>query len=263
MTENPKKMENDKTSKLLEQLLSELYKQQSTQYAEGGESYVKAGDGQYLGKITDNPYDQKSILNQYGPYGSVYSTTSIFNEYSNYASPYGSYSLNNPYCSNPPQLFINGKFKGNISINQYVQNRIPTEAFLYSLRNHFNKLLKGEIYDSEIDVRCKRGESFIIAKNDVFLGRLNSNKFDQESIFNRFSPYGNKFSQTSIFNRFSPYGNQFSQLSPYNRFSQTPPKIYLRGKFYGYLTVNPHLKNGVDPDKILDWAEQNVPRQIV
>ena len=35
-------------------------------------------DGQLLGKITNNKNDNDSILNEYGPYGSLYSPTSIF-----------------------------------------------------------------------------------------------------------------------------------------------------------------------------------------
>lgn len=70
----------DKTKKLLEHLLGELYEEQSNVQENRRESFLKAQDGQYLGKITTNRYDNDSILNKYGPFGSRYSNTSIFNK---------------------------------------------------------------------------------------------------------------------------------------------------------------------------------------
>ena len=103
-------------------------------------------------------------------------------------------------------------------------------------------------------------ESFIEAQDGTFLGKLNPNKYDQESIFNRFGSYGNQFSQVSIFNRYSPYGSQFSDLSPFNKFSNTPPKIYVDGNFVAYLSVNTFIKPRIDPEEILDWAERNISK---
>jgi len=229
---------SDKSKELLEQVLSQLYAEQTQGKKATNGSFLVAQDEQFLGKITDNPYDNESILNVYGPYGSQYSNTSIFSPYSPYGSEYGSYSINNPYCSNPPKLFINGHFQGHVSVNQYVQHRIPTEAFLYTLRNNLQALLSGRIIESESQARQLNYESYIEAGDGRFLGKLNPNRFDNESIFNRFGPYGNKFSQLSIFNKFSNYGNQFSPLSPYNNFSTNPPKVYANGKFVAYLTIN-------------------------
>jgi hypothetical protein len=252
---------SDKTKELLEQVLSQLYAEQAQGKKASNGSYLIAQDNQFLGRIIDNVYDNESILNEYGPYGSQYSNTSIFNQYSPYGSEYGMYSINNPYCTTPPQLFINGKFRGHISVNQFVPNRIPTEAFLYTLRNNLQALLSGNIIESESHARQLNYESYIVAGDGTFLGKLNPNRFDTESIFNRFGPYGNKFSQLSIFNKFSPYGgNQFSPLSPYNSFSTNPPKLYVRGKFIAYLTTNQSLNPRLHPDKLLEWAEANVSK---
>lgn len=253
-------MSTDKTKELFEQLLAQLYEQQSLGKDPRAESYLQAQDNQFLGKISTNPYDRDSMTNVYGPYGSPYSNSSIFNQYSDYGSPYGRNSVNNPYCSSPPKLHINRRFIGHVSINPYVSNRIPTEAFLYSLRNDIEGLLAGSIVDSGREARQHKGESFIEAGDGTFLGKLNPNLFDQESIFNKFGPYGNKYSQSSIFNRFSTYGNQFNQLSPYNQFSANPPKLYIKGKFIAYLTKNQVMSPRVDPDELLGWAERNVPR---
>ncbi len=249
---------SDKTKDILEQILAQLYADQAKGHKKGNGSYLIAQDNQYLGKITDNVYDTESILNEYGPYGSSYSTTSIFNPYSPYGSEYGAYSINNPYCTVPPKLFINGRFLGHVSVNQYVPNRIPTEAFLYTLKNDINALLSGQLVQSETEARQLKNESFIVAGDGKFLGKLNPNRFDTESIFNQFGPYGSQFSQTSIFNKFSTYGSQFSPLSPYNMFSTNPPKVYVRGKFVAHLTVNRMLSPRIEPDSLLDWAQKNV-----
>ena len=103
-------------------------------------------------------------------------------------------------------------------------------------------------------------ESYIESGDGTFLGKLNPNQFDQESIFNRFGRYGSQFSPESIFNRFSTYGNQFNSLSPFNRFSTNPPRLYVKGEFAGFLTKNETKRPRVDPDDLLSWAEQRVGR---
>ena len=256
-------MAEDQTKQFLEQLLAELYRKQATQKATSAGSYLQAQDGQYLGTITNNIYDRSSILNEYGPYGSGYSPTSIFNPYSKYGSEYGQHSINNTYCSKPPKLFIKGIFKGFVSVNNYVRPKIPTEAFLYTLRNNISALMEGRIIKSELEARLLNGESFIEAANGQYLGSLNPNQLDLNSIFNQFSPYGSKFSQNSLFNQFSPYGNQFSDLSPYNLFSNNSPKIYVNGKFVAYLTVNQMIQPRVHPNDLLNWAKNNVPYHLV
>lgn len=250
----------DKTKDVLEQILAQLYADQTKETKAQDGSYLSAQDGQYLGKITDNKYDRDSILNEYGPYGSPYSATSIFNPYSPYGSEYGAYSINNPYCTTPPKLFINGHLLGLITANRYVAGRISPEAFLYTLKNDLRSLLAGRITESESQARQVKHESYIEANDGTFLGKLNPNRFDRDSIFNQFGPYGNKFSPASIFNKFSNYGNQFSILSPYNKFTRTPPKVYVAGKFVAHLTVNEILSPRINPEELLQWAEQNVSR---
>jgi len=58
--------------------------------------------GKYLGALSSNPYDQDSVSNPYGQYGSQYSQDSINNPYGEYGSPYSDKSINNPYATNPP-----------------------------------------------------------------------------------------------------------------------------------------------------------------
>ena len=253
-------MSTDKTKEILEQILADLYQKQATTGPTSATSYLRAQDEQFLGTITSNTFDTNSILNKYGPFGSPYSTTSIFNEYSDYGSRYGSNSVKNPYCATPPKLIIGGRLLGYVTVNPYVSDKIDTETFLYTLRNDIRMLLAGRIVASSREIRQQKGESFIEAGDGSLLGRLNPNRWDEKSIFNRFGIYGSNYSPSSIFNRFSTYGNQFSSLSPYNRFSTNPPKLYVKGKFVAFLTKNQTKHPRVDPDDLLSWAKQNVSR---
>lgn len=247
----------DKTQQILEHLLGELYKEQSQSGDKGGDSYLEAQDGQYLGRITTNRYDNQSIINKYGPYGSKYSNTSIFNKYSPYGSRYGSYSINNPHCIQPPRLIIKGDFISYITKNRTIKPKIDPDNFIDKIQNDIRGLLKlssGQNIENEF----KRQDSYIMAADGTFLGKLTSNSFDSESIFNEFGNYGSKFSTTSIFNEFSSYGGQFSSLSPFNSFTSTPPKIFINGNFWGYLTVNDFVSGQkLNPNRLKDWVIEN------
>ena len=71
----------------------------------GGEIY--ADNSQYLGRLT-NQFDNQSILNTFGPYGSEFSSTSMYNEFSQYGSPFSTLSAYNSLATTPPRLFVNG-----------------------------------------------------------------------------------------------------------------------------------------------------------
>jgi hypothetical protein len=252
---------DDEGKELLEKLLAELYAKAATAQGNAGrsgESYLIAADNQYLGKITDNSFDQKSILNEYGPFGSAYSQTSIFNSYSPYGSEFGAYSVNNPYCTQPPSLFLNGRLVGAVSANSYVPNSIPTESFLYNLRHNIQALLRGELPTNESETRKVRRESFIQGADGTFLGSLNPNNYDSDSIFNKYGNYGSKYGQNSIFNKYSGYGGHFSPLSPFNSSSQTPPRIFSNGREVGFLTTNTSFSPRIDPNEIFQWAQRHV-----
>lgn len=248
----------DKTQALLEQMLSELYKEQSNEIQSKGDSYLQGQDNQFLGKITSNKYDSDSLLNKYGSFGSKYSSTSIFNAYSQYGSKYGTYSINNPYCTTPPKLFLNGSFVGHVSVNKYVSNLIPTETFIYLLENDINSLFNKKFNLKEVDIRAKSGESFIIANDGNYLGKLTTDDYDTDSILNEYGPYGNEYSPKSIFNQYGIYGGEFSIQSPFNEYTTTPPKIFINGNLYGYLTVNNYLTiKRVNPTGIKQWVRDN------
>ena len=52
-----------------------------------------------------------------------------------------------------------------------------------------------------------------------FLGNINLNKYDLNSIANPYGSYGSQYSSDSIFNKYGDYGSQYSLNSPFNKYS--------------------------------------------
>lgn len=111
--------------------------------------------------------------------------------------------------------------------------------------------------DSELQLRIRKGESFLLASDGQFLGRLSSNPYMSEGVMNQYGSYGSKYSSTSIFNNYSRYGSEYSPLSPFNQNAQHPPRIFLRGELVGYLSVNQFVRNRLDPHQLFDFITNN------
>lgn len=58
----------------------------------------------FLGILNANPYNSKSIWNDYSTYGNMYNSSSIWNSYGTYGNEYSSYSPWNDYSSEVPVL---------------------------------------------------------------------------------------------------------------------------------------------------------------
>ena len=65
---------------------------------------VDPSTGKYLGNLNSNQYDQNSVSNPYGKFGSQYSPESINNRFGQYGSQYSNDSPNNPYSNNAPVI---------------------------------------------------------------------------------------------------------------------------------------------------------------
>lgn len=77
------------------------------------------------------------------------------------------------------------------------------------------------------------------ADQDQYLGCLNCDTFDKNSVWNKFSDYGNVYSSKSIWNTYGNYGSSYSTYSPWNAYASYPPAIVdQEGNFYGFLTLN-------------------------
>lgn len=90
----------------------------------------------------------------------------------------------------------------------------------------------------------------LFSQDGRFLGKITSNRFDQDSIGNQFGPYGSPYSATSIFNTFGAYGSQFSSTSPFNQSASTPPIIAVNGRPQWYFTTNLAMGPRVLPTQI-------------
>lgn len=98
--------------------------------------HLYADDGTFLGVINKNRFDQTSLTNEYGPYGSPYSQTSIFNQYGQYGSEYSRLSPFNPYTTTPPHFQdASGRHMGRLSVNKFLDNCYDTSEFVTWLKS--------------------------------------------------------------------------------------------------------------------------------
>ncbi|MDQ0896291.1 MULTISPECIES: stalk domain-containing protein [unclassified Paenibacillus] len=89
-----------------------------------------------------------------------------------------------------------------------------------------------------------------IYSNDgkTYLGKLTTNVYDVDSIFNSYGTYGNKYSTDSIWNEFGSYGSKFSSTSAFNEFAFEPPVIIdEKGSIVGRLTINSTITGAISP----------------
>jgi hypothetical protein len=65
-------------------------------------------------------------------------------------------------------------------------------------------------------------------QNNKYLGNLNRNPFDPNSVNNPYGQYGSKYSPDSIMNPYGTYGSPYSPYSPTNPYSSgnQSPQIY-------------------------------------
>jgi hypothetical protein len=81
-------------------------------------------------------------------------------------------------------------------------------------------------------------------KHNQFLGCLNCDTEDLNSIWSPYSDYGIIHGANSIWNPDGKYGSKTSNYSPFNEKAQYPPVILDRsGKSYGYFTINKKFPN--------------------
>jgi hypothetical protein len=72
------------------------------------------------------------------------------------------------------------------------------------------------------------GGGRIYGQDGTYLGRLNSNRYDPESVANPYSRYGSPYSSTSIHNPYGRYGSRYSDLSATNPYATRPPVVVWR-----------------------------------
>ena len=72
---------------------------------------------------------------------------------------------------------------------------------------------------AQVDYRGDYNSPKIYAPDGQFLGNLNNNRYDPNSIANPYGQYGNRYSPNSLNNPYGQYGNPYSPnyANPYGR----------------------------------------------
>lgn len=65
----------------------------------------------------------------------------------------------------------------------------------------------------------------VYGADGTYLGRLNANRYDPESVSNPYGTYGSTYSPTSINNPNSVYGSPYSNSSARNPYASAPPVV--------------------------------------
>jgi hypothetical protein len=84
----------------------------------------------------------------------------------------------------------------------------------------------------------------LYAEDGTYLGKVNNNQNDPESIANPFGKYGSKYSPISINNEYGTYGSKISLLSANNPNTSHAPNMYGTGNgsttYLGKKSANPY-----------------------
>ncbi len=92
----------------------------------------------------------------------------------------------------------------------------------------------------------------------TYLGKLTTNTYDSDSIWNTYGKYGSQYQANSIWNTYGKYGSQYSATSAFNEYAVTPPKIVdSKGYFVGYLTTNTYKQYGITIEQLKQFLIEN------
>lgn len=100
-----------------------------------GKAVIIASDGVFLGLISSNSFDAKSITNEVGTHGSEVASNSIFNSVGRYGSEVSSNSPWNDLASSPPKVFVGETFVGYLTKNEFKKPRFDPEALVAYLKS--------------------------------------------------------------------------------------------------------------------------------
>ena len=105
--------------------------------------------------------------------------------------------------------------------------------------------------------------------HDVYLGCLTCNKYDSESIWNKYGAYGSKYNDKSIWNKYGTFGSKYNTYCPWNEYSNNPPVVVDKeGDFYGYFSANKYISKRVTNEWLLEicdnweWIMDNFDKYV-
>jgi len=121
------------------------------------------------------------------------------------------------------------EYLGRLSKNKYAPDSTSNKFGVYgsrfspkSIKNPFS--IPGSAAQSKFSSGSNSPQ--LQGEDGTYLGRLNKNRFDADSISNPFGRYGSKFSPDSINNPYGKYGSPHSSYSATNPYAIEAPKIY-------------------------------------
>lgn len=216
----------------------------------------------------------------------------IFNTYGHYVA----YIYNNAYCFSPRNEYIGflvgiylydykGKYIGYLTsddriiknINEKKPNIVPITKPVKPVLplKPFNRYRMSALGKGFIDVFLKENSnvnfdlydekfnkylnSQLFASDGKYLGNINLNKYDSNSLANKYGNYGSLYSADSIFNKYGNYGSQYSNLSPFNRYSNKPLIIKINNKQIGKISDNKYLGlDIINATEFFNWFKDKI-----
>ncbi len=90
----------------------------------------------------------------------------------------------------------------------------------------------------------------IYGQDGTFLGVVDTNRFNSDSVCNGFGTYGSRYSSYSIWNEYGTYGGDYGINSAFNEYGSYPPILYewdgVNLNALYYVTTNPYKNPRID-----------------
>lgn len=108
----------------------------------------------------------------------------------------------------------------------------------------------------ELDMNSSRCAYYLVSCDGHFIGNLNADLDDEDSIVFEPGQYGNSDSDASILNSLGFYGRSFTSCSSFNKDAPYPPAVICHNssdehELAGYLTTNRAIQDRVDSCRLI------------
>ncbi|BDA76497.1 hypothetical protein CAL7716_106630 (plasmid) [Calothrix sp. PCC 7716] len=98
--------------------------------------------------------------------------------------------------------------------------------------------------------------TIVVANDGTFLGVVNNDAYDSDSICNPYGRYGSPYG-IGIFNTYGRNGGAYSNIGAYSEYARKPPLLIEDGQAVAYITKNPNFQSRIDPDFLQQIACRN------
>ncbi len=77
----------------------------------------------------------------------------------------------------------------------------------------------------------------LFSDDNTFHGCLDCNKYESESVCNKYGTFGSKYSSVSIWNKYG-LGSKYDDNSPFSKYGNGLKVVDTKGNFYGTLSIS-------------------------